>query len=79
METTFNRFNNIANVVQASKAYTPAMLGVKFYSHLPPYIKSLMANRYMEEGMKRARENKEPMTRAEVRTMAAKQEVWVAT
>ena len=28
--------------------------------------------------MRRARENKEPMTRAEVRAMAAEQEVWVA-
>lgn len=58
-------------MVEGSRAYTPAMLGIKFHSHLPSNIKTLMAARYMEVGMRRACED-------EVRVMAAEQGVWVA-
>ena len=70
----FNKFNEVVEVVEGSRAYTPAMLGVKFYSHLPSNIKTLMAARYMEEGMWRARQNEEPMNGEGIRVMATEQE-----
>lgn len=63
VEMILNKFNKIVVVVEGSRAYTPAMLGVKFYSHLTANIKILMAAQYMEEGMWRARQNEEPMNR----------------
>ena len=33
----------------------------------------------MEEGMRRVREDEEPMSREEIRVMAAETKVWVAT
>lgn len=58
-------------MVEGSRAYTLAMLGVEFHSHLPQQIKTLMATWYMEEGMRRVRVDEDPMTREEVRVMAA--------
>ena len=79
VETIFSNFNEIVEVVEGTRAYTPTMLANEFHSYLPANIKSLMAARYMEEGMRRVREDEEPMNREEIRVMAAEQEVWVAT
>ena len=38
VETVFEKFNEIAEVVEASGAYTPAMLAVRFHCQLPPGI-----------------------------------------
>lgn len=75
---TNDRFIEIAEVVEEGKAYTAAMLGDKFYTHVPPHIRSLMVARYMEEGMRSAHEHRMPMTRELVCIMTTEQEVRVA-
>ena len=57
-------------MVVGTRAYTPIMLAKKIHSYLPVNIKLLMAARYMEEGMRRVREDEEPMSREEIRVMA---------
>ena len=71
METIFTAFNESVEVVEGTKAYTSMMLATKFLHLLPAHIRQLMAPRYMEEGMRRARELEEPMTREDIRVMAA--------
>ena len=45
VETIFSNFNEIAEVVEGTHAYTPTMLASKLHSYFPASIKSLMAAR----------------------------------
>lgn len=47
METIYSRFNKIEEAVEESKAYTAAVLEVKFHSQVPKRIRNMMASRYM--------------------------------
>ena len=71
VETIFSNFNEITEVVEGTRAYTPSMLASKFHSYLSLKIQQLMEARFMEEGMRRGREDEEPMSREEIRVMVA--------
>ena len=79
VETIYGHFNEIAEVVEASGAYTPAMLAVRFHCQLPTHVQIGMASRYQEEGMRRRREKLSPMSRKDVRQMAIEEETWSTT
>ena len=69
VETIYSNFNDISEVVEGTRAYTLSMLVNNFHSYLPLKIQQLMEARFMEEGMRRVREDEEPMSREEIRVM----------